>query len=82
MVVIRQLFGWERTKGFLNKKIGGLIIRNNRQSLFWIPFQKRYRYAFELNYDRTTHRFGYLVKEQEAKDIVSVIQEFILPIND
>lgn len=78
IVVVRQLFGWKRIKEFLNEKIDKLIIRNTTQRLFWIRFQKRYRYAFELNYEGKTHRFGYLAKEQEAIEILSAIQEFIL----
>jgi len=80
MTVTRQLFSWKRISEFSNKKISGLTTRNTKQSLFWIPFQKRYRYALELNHDGKIYRFGNLVKEMEAKDIASVIQVFILPI--
>jgi hypothetical protein len=82
MIVVRQIFGWKRTKEFLADKRDKLIMRNTAQSLFWNPLRKRYSNAFELNYDRKTYRFGYLVKEQEAKEIFSVIREFIVPIRD
>ena len=77
MILARQLFGWKSTRELSNRKIDELIIRNTKQSLFWNPFQNRYRYAFELNYDGKTHRFGYSVKEREAKEILMAIQEFI-----
>jgi len=79
LIIARQLFSWKRTSEFSNKKINKLTTRNTKQSLFWFPFQKRYRYAFELNHDGKIHRFGYLVKEQEANEISTTIQAFILP---
>jgi len=82
ITVIRQIFGWKRIREFSIKKTDGLTVRNTKQSLLWIPSQKRYRYAFELNFDGKKHRFGYLVKEQDAKEILSAIQEFILPTNE
>jgi len=81
-IIISQMFGWKRTKEFAKEKIDKLITRDTKQSLFWILFQKRYRYAFELSHNGKIHRFGFLVKEQDAKEIISSIQEFILPGNN
>ena len=79
LLVTHQLLGWKRVSEFSNPKIRGLITRNTKQSLFWIPFRKSYRYAFELNHDGQIFRFGNSVKELEATEISSTIQAFISP---
>lgn len=79
LIVTRQLFSWKRTSEFATQKIMGLISRNTKQSLFLVPFQKHYRYAFELNHNGKIYRFGNSVKEDEAKEVISVLQIFILP---
>jgi hypothetical protein len=79
MVTVHQLFGWKRTKEFSNEKIDKLIIRNTTQSLFRMHLQKRYRYAFELNHNGKTYRFGLLVKEEDAKQIDLAMRKLILP---
>lgn len=80
-IIIRQLFGWKKIREFSNKRMSGLTTRNTKQnpfqSLLQILFRKLYRFAFELKYDGKTHRFGYLVKEHEAKEIISALQTFI-----
>lgn len=77
LTITKQLFGWKRKRELSKKYFDHLVIRNTSHSLFRSPFDKQYKDAFEINQDNKTYRFGYYVKEEEAKEILSTIQSFI-----
>ena len=78
LLIAYQLFGRKKEKDFPKEKAEKIITRNTKYHFFQSPRQKRFRFAFELNDGGKIHRFGYLVNEDEATEIISAIQSFNL----
>ena len=75
LILTRRIPGWKKVHEFPMAVLNELKIQNTKRSLFRLPFQKHYLYAFEIPHAEKLVRFGYLVKENEAREIFSALKE-------
>ena len=81
MTISRQIFGWKKAGEYLSASMNNLRVMSPRQT-FFIPFknlrnnpQKNGVIAFD--YETKTHRFGLEIEEDEAKQVISLIQQYL-----
>ena len=71
--ISQEITGWRKSKSYSFERVKSL--QTTKKS---IRISKNYNEFITFEYDGKICRFGHGIKESEAKEIVSVIQEFVL----
>ena len=84
MTIVRQIFGWKKVSQYSSASIKGLQFMPPRKS-FFVPFRNIRKNpekngVIVFDYESKNHRFGLEIEEDEARVIISAIQEHLAQI--